>query len=78
LTGLVELLRMQIKKTNPEVKSNLNLLQQMIDKLLRRKSTYQCDHCGYETKNLYWMCPSCQKWDKIKPIPESGSSLYPP
>ncbi len=78
LTGLVELLRMQIKKTNPEVKSNLNLLQQMIDKLLRRKSTYQCHHCGYETKNLYWMCPSCQKWDKIKPIPESGSSLYPP
>lgn len=74
LTGLVELLRLQIPKTDPQVKRNLNLLQQMIDKLLRRKSTYQCHHCGYETKSSYWMCPSCQKWDKIKPILEPGSS----
>lgn len=68
LTGLVELLRLQIPKADAHVGSNLSLLQQMIDKLLRKKPVYQCNHCGYESKSLYWLCPSCQKWDRIKPI----------
>ncbi len=71
--GLVELLRLQSSNTDVQVTSNLKLLQQLVDKLLQRKSTYQCHHCGYETKKLYWMCPSCQKWDKIKPILEASS-----
>ena len=74
LTGLVELLRLQIPKADAQVGSNLNLLQQMVDKLLRKKPAYQCHHCGYESRSLYWLCPSCQKWDKIKPILEAGGS----
>ncbi len=70
LAGLVELLRLQIPKTDAEVSSNLNLLQQLVDSLLRKKPAYQCHHCGYESRSLYWLCPSCQKWDKIKPIME--------
>jgi lipopolysaccharide assembly protein B len=74
LTGLVELLKLQIPKTDNEMSTNLSLLQQMIDKLVRRKAAYQCHHCGYESKSLYWLCPSCQKWDKIKPILEAGGT----
>lgn len=74
LTGLVELLRLQIPKADPQVVTNLNLLQQMVDGLLRRNAAYQCNHCGYESKKLYWLCPSCQKWDKIKPILEAANS----
>jgi len=74
LTGLVELLRLQIPKADAEMGNNLNLLQQMADKLLRKRPSYQCNHCGYESRSLYWLCPSCQKWDKIKPILEAGGS----
>ncbi len=73
LTGLVELLRLQIPKAGAKVGSNLSLLQLTVDKVLRKKPAYQCNHCGYESRNLYWLCPSCKKWDKIKPIMESGS-----
>ena len=74
LTGLVELLRLQIPKSDERVGGNLNSLRQMVDSLLRKKPTYQCNHCGYESKNLYWLCPSCQIWEKIKPILEAGGS----
>lgn len=72
LTGLVELLRLQIPRADAEVSSNLSQLQALIDRLLSRKPAYRCNHCGYESKNLYWLCPSCQKWDRIKPIVEAG------
>ena len=74
LTGLVELLKLQIPKTDAAMSSNLNLLQQMLNKLVNKKATYQCHHCGYQARSLYWLCPSCQKWDKIKPILEAGGS----
>ena len=73
LTGLVELLRLQIPKADAEVGNNLSLLQETVDQVLRKKPAYQCNHCGYESRNLYWLCPSCKKWDKIKPIMEVGS-----
>jgi lipopolysaccharide biosynthesis regulator YciM len=74
LIGLVELLRLQIPKADTKVSSNLSLLQQMVDNLLSKKPAYQCNHCGYESRSLYWLCPSCQKWDKIKPILDASFS----
>jgi len=74
LTGLVELLKLQIPRTDAVVSSNLSLLQQMVDRLVRKNPAYQCNHCGYESRSLYWLCPSCQKWDRIKPILEAGGA----
>lgn len=68
LFGLAELLRLQLAETEPDPESNLQQIQQMLDKLLLEKSAYQCIQCGYETKSLYWLCPSCKKWDTIKPV----------
>ena len=74
LAGLVELLKLQIPRADSVVSSNLSLLQQMVDRLVRKNPAYQCNHCGYESRSLYWLCPSCQKWDRIKPILEAGSA----
>lgn len=32
---------------------------------------YQCNECGYESKELLWRCPQCRRWDTIdeKPLP---------
>lgn len=73
LAGIVELLRLQIPSSDEKVGGNLKLLKQIVDRLLMSGSAYQCDHCGYESKNLYWLCPSCKKWDHIKPIVEAES-----
>lgn len=74
LIGLVELLRLQIPRSDASISDNLNLLQKIIDSVMQKKSGYQCNHCGYESMSLYWLCPSCQKWDKIKPTLEARAS----
>ena len=74
LAGLVELLKLQIPRADSIVSSNLSLLQQMVDRLVRKNPAYQCNHCGYESRSLYWLCPSCQKWDRIKQILEAGGA----
>lgn len=74
LAGLIELLRLQIPRSDEKVSDNLKLLKRIVDRLLIKSLAYQCDHCGYESKNLYWLCPSCKKWDHIKPIVEAESA----
>lgn len=32
---------------------------------------YRCDQCGFTTNKLQWHCPSCRKWDVVRPIPVS-------
>lgn len=74
LAGLMELLRLQIPNTDEKVSDNLKLLEQIVNRLLMKSSAYQCNHCGYESRKLYWLCPSCKKWDCIKPIVEAESA----
>lgn len=72
LTTLIAALGLQLNAADNDVLANLKLVQGLIEGLQQRRSAYQCHHCGYESRNLYWLCPSCQKWDKIRPIPSVG------
>lgn len=72
LSGVLELLRLQLPHAEGELQANLHRLQVMIDQLLSRRPFYRCNHCGYEAKSLYWLCPSCQKWDTMQPLLEAS------
>jgi lipopolysaccharide biosynthesis regulator YciM len=74
LAGLMKLLTLQIPQSDEKVRGDLKLVKQTVDRLLIKSSAYQCDHCGYESKSLYWLCPSCKKWNRIKPIVETEST----
>ena len=69
LPAIVEILGLQLPAADTEVQANLKRLRDMISQLQQRKAAYQCNHCGYESRSLYWLCPGCQKWDKIRPLP---------
>lgn len=28
---------------------------------------YRCQKCGFSTNTHYWLCPSCNRWGKVKP-----------
>jgi len=73
LTGLAELLRLRVPNMDKAMSHNLNILQKLLKDALRRKAGYRCSDCGFESRSLYWLCPSCQKWDQIRPIREPGS-----
>ena len=57
-------------KTNQAEACDLNLLLDLKSALVKMQqddSEYQCQHCGFQSNTLYWLCPSCQSWAEVKP-----------
>ncbi|MBF0470995.1 MAG: lipopolysaccharide assembly protein LapB [Gammaproteobacteria bacterium] len=42
-------------------------LQRVANQLWDGSNIYLCHHCGFQAKNLYWLCPGCKQWSTIKP-----------
>ncbi len=63
---------MQWTKEFPEnpVQTDLRLFQELVQKMLIDKPLYQCKACGFSGRTLQWQCPSCKRWDMIKPLDE--------
>ncbi len=51
-----------------KIREDLTTVKELMDTLLEDQLIYQCNHCGFETRSLYWQCPSCKKWNTVKPI----------
>ncbi len=47
---------MKAQGTQPEI-------QRALDKAAQPLLRYRCASCGFEAKNHFWHCPSCQSWD---------------
>lgn len=30
--------------------------------------TYSCRECGFRTRQMYWQCPGCHRWDSVEAI----------
>lgn len=68
LKGMAALLEIQAVHCEGSLQEELSLMQTITRNWMRSKPAYRCDHCGFETKSLFWQCPSCHKWDAIAPI----------
>ncbi|WP_296897306.1 lipopolysaccharide assembly protein LapB [Thiohalocapsa sp.] len=44
------------------------VLLEVIARHLAAQPVYQCDHCGFEARELHWQCPSCKRWGSIKAV----------
>lgn len=67
-SALIELFELLLDGVDVNVASSLELLLNLVKTQAYVSSEYRCHHCGFETKNFFWMCPSCKRWDKISPI----------
>lgn len=46
----------------------LDVLRELIAKLLKGKPKLRCRKCGFGAQSLHWQCPSCKHWGVVKPI----------
>lgn len=58
---------LQLAKSIGE-KESLSLLQKLVTEQIKLRPQYRCQKCGYASKKLFWLCPSCKSWGRIKPI----------
>lgn len=62
---LVELQSVAINDNN--MREQAEMLQRYLHKLNLTKLGFQCEHCGFSARKLHWLCPSCRRWDTVKP-----------
>ncbi len=68
LRAMDRLIELNLDNPNEAVREKLRILKDVSEKLLQNRAVYQCDICGFSGKTLHWQCPSCKKWNSIKPI----------
>lgn len=47
---------------------SLSFLQKLVAEQIKLRPKYRCQKCGYSSNKLFWLCPSCKSWGRIKPI----------
>ncbi|MEG3768205.1 lipopolysaccharide assembly protein LapB [Alteromonas sp. 14N.309.X.WAT.G.H12] len=47
---------------------SLRLLKELVEEQITQRPKYRCVSCGFSGRKLYWLCPSCKKWNVVKPI----------
>jgi lipopolysaccharide biosynthesis regulator YciM len=67
LSGAARLLALRQQLQQPPSTEDRVLLG-VITRQLATQPVYQCDHCGFEARELHWQCPSCKRWGSIKAV----------
>ena len=68
LRGIDRLIDYSLQSASGESRDDLLLLKETAERLIANKATYKCGQCGFAARSIYWQCPSCKSWSKIKPI----------
>ncbi|WP_417579679.1 lipopolysaccharide assembly protein LapB [Nitrincola sp.] len=68
LRGFNYLISLQLQQSDVAVKGSLSTLRELTEQLAQNKPRYRCGQCGYDSKTLYWQCPSCKTWDSSRPV----------
>jgi len=74
IEGIDRLISLGAKGMEGQAADMLQVLKQLLKKLLAGRPGYQCNHCGFMAKTLHWQCPGCKTWSSIKPV--QGPSQY--
>ena len=66
--GMQRLIDLKLRQNRGSAQDDLSLLGELTTKLLEGKPIYKCETCGFHGKTLHWQCPSCKRWNSVKPI----------
>ena len=69
--GLKRLIEIHLLQAEGEARSDLELLQGIMERISDQYQGYACNHCGFRGRSLYWSCPGCNRWNTVKPVPEA-------
>ncbi|MET1253694.1 lipopolysaccharide assembly protein LapB [Aliikangiella maris] len=68
IKGLLKLIDIYLRHASDSARPSLQMLQDVVGKLLQNKPVYHCNRCGFDSKSLFWQCPGCKTWGSVKPI----------
>lgn len=74
LAAVAKLLEIEVETNqfDPAMLSDIEKIREVLLAHLAKQLGFQCGYCGYEARQLYWLCPGCHRWDSIQPKLERG------
>ena len=66
--GVDSLIQYVLTEAEGSTRESLMSIKELTARLLKSRSAYKCNHCGFDAKSLHWYCPSCRHWSTIKPV----------
>ncbi|HEY0974085.1 MAG TPA: hypothetical protein VGE57_06290 [Solimonas sp.] len=45
-------------------------LRVALRRLMESAPRYQCTHCGFSPRQMFWQCPQCKQWGSTAPVDE--------
>ncbi|MDY5734552.1 MAG: tetratricopeptide repeat protein [Succinivibrio sp.] len=64
---LSKLLELRAHLTDAKANEQILQIKSLLDAQISMSNRYVCPNCGFESKVLFWQCPSCRKWESLKP-----------
>ncbi len=68
LRELQRLVELYLPQVSGSTRVQLQLLHDVVQTLLDRLPIYRCQHCGFAGKKMHWRCPSCKRWNTVRPV----------
>lgn len=57
-----------MSEQSQDIKLVLTEINKLVQDYIATKALYQCNHCGFTSKKLYWFCPSCKHVESLVPL----------
>ncbi|WP_372769625.1 lipopolysaccharide assembly protein LapB [Pseudoalteromonas sp.] len=57
-----------MSEQSQDIKVVLTEINKLVQDYIATKALYQCNHCGFTSKKLYWFCPSCKHVESLVPL----------
>jgi lipopolysaccharide biosynthesis regulator YciM len=68
LAGFKQLLDLHISHSEGIAREQLIRLRESLLQKIQTVAGYCCKQCGFTTKKLQWLCPSCKQWGTVKSL----------
>ncbi len=66
--GVDHLLQYALAQAEGSTRESLMSIRELTARLLKNRSVYKCNQCGFDAKSLHWNCPGCKNWNTLKPV----------
>ncbi len=66
--GVDRLIEYTLSSSEGEAHTHLKTIKYLTTQLIAEGAMYKCNNCGFDAKQLHWLCPSCRNWDTVKPV----------
>lgn len=66
--GVDRLIEYALSRSEGETYDHLKTIKELTAQLIEGRARYKCSSCGFDAKQLHWLCPGCKSWDTVKPV----------